>query len=109
MPHVVIASVYPRLDSFGFLSNPEFSSDPSLGDLNVGFLDQVEALRWVQKHIDAFGGDPRRVTINGDSIGASPVELHLTALNNDGLFHAGIMRSIYQVPVPTPRQQVVSI
>ncbi len=103
----MIASVYYRLDSLGFLSHPEFSSDPSLGDLNVGFQDQTEALRWIQRHIDAFGGDPSRVTINGESAGGSSVELHLTAVNNDGLFHGGIAQSVFRAPVPTPQQQVV--
>ncbi|CAL1709691.1 unnamed protein product [Somion occarium] len=104
-PHVVIVSVYYRLDSFGFLSHPTFASDPSLGDLNAGFLDQTEALRWVQKHISAFGGDPERVTINGESAGGSSIELHLVVPNNDGLFHGAIAQSVYRTPVPTPDQQ----
>ena len=108
VPHVVIVSVYYRLDSLGFLSHPSFSSDPSLGDLNVGFQDQTEALRWIQAHIDGFGGDPGRVTINGESAGGSSIELHLVAENNEGLFHGGIAQSVYRAPVATPEQQVVS-
>ncbi|KAI0080396.1 alpha/beta-hydrolase [Panus rudis PR-1116 ss-1] len=105
VPHVVIVSVYYRLTSFGFLSHPAFASNPSLADLNAGFLDQTEALRWVQKHIDAFGGDPHRVTINGQSAGASSVELHLVAPNQDGLFHGAIAQSVYRTPLPSPQQQ----
>ncbi|KAJ3482853.1 hypothetical protein NLI96_g6702 [Meripilus lineatus] len=103
VPDVVIASVYYRIDSFGFLTHPDFANpSTNLGDFNVGFQDQTEALRWVQKHISAFGGDPGRVTINGHSAGAASVELHLTAPNNIGLFHAGIAQSVYRAPVPAP-------
>ena len=70
--------MYYRLSSLGFLATPEFS-DATLGDSNAGFLDQIEALRWVQAHIAAFGGDPEHVTIDGESSGGSSVELHLVA------------------------------
>lgn len=107
-PNVVVVSVYYRLDSFGFLSHPSFAADPSLGDLNVGFEDQTEALRWVQKNIDAFGGDPNQVTINGQSAGGSSVELHLIAPQQEGLFQGAIAQSVYRTPLPTPQQQEVS-
>lgn len=107
-PNVVIVSVYYRLDSFGFLTHPDFASDRSLGDLNAGFLDQIEALRWVQKHISAFGGDPQRVTINGESAGGASVELHLVARGEDGLFQGAIAQSVYRTPIATPQQQQVS-
>ncbi|KAJ3538533.1 hypothetical protein NM688_g6506 [Phlebia brevispora] len=105
VPDVVITSVYYRLDSFGFLSHPAFSTSPELGDHNVGFLDQREALRWVQENIDAFGGDPTRVTINGQSAGASSVELHLVAPGNEGLFSGAIAQSVYRAPLPNPEEQ----
>ncbi|KAH8101678.1 alpha/beta-hydrolase [Cristinia sonorae] len=105
-PNVVIVSVYYRLDSFGFLAHPDFLADHSLGDLNVGFEDQTEALRWVQKNIHAFGGDPSRVTINGESAGGSSIELHLVAEGQKGLFHAAIAQSVYRTPLPSPTQQV---
>lgn len=104
-PSVVIVSVYYRLDSFGFLSHPAFASSPSLGDLNVGFSDQTLALKWVQEHISAFGGDPSRVTINGESAGGSSVELHLVASGQQGLFHQAIAQSVYRTPLPSPQQQ----
>lgn len=104
-PDVVIVSIYYRLDSFGFLATPEFA-DEAIGDFNVGFLDQIEALRWIKKHIDAFGGDPNKVTINGQSAGGSSVELHLTSPPEDEhLFSAAIAQSVYRVPLPTPAQQ----
>ncbi|KAI5118950.1 hypothetical protein M0805_006296 [Coniferiporia weirii] len=105
-PNVVIVSVYYRLDSFGFLAHPAFSSDPSLGDLNAGFQDQILALLWVHDNIAAFGGDPSRVTINGQSAGASSVELHLVA--NQGperLFSGAIAQSVDREILPLPEQQ----
>ncbi|TRM68298.1 Alpha/Beta hydrolase protein [Schizophyllum amplum] len=104
-PNVVIASVYYRLDSFGFLSAPEFAENASLGDLNAGFLDQRMALRWVQEHINKFGGDPSKVTINGESAGGASIELHLVANDEEGLFHGAIAQSVYRTPLPTPDQQ----
>ena len=108
-PHVVIVSVYYRLDSLGFLAHPAFLKDPALGEHNVGFLDQIESLRWVQRHIEAFGGDPTRVTINGESAGGSSVELHIVAPQSAGLFSRAIAQSVYRTPLPTPDQMEVSI
>ncbi|KAK0440387.1 Alpha/Beta hydrolase protein [Desarmillaria tabescens] len=68
--NVVIVIIYYRLSSFGFLAISEFS-DTANGDFNVGFLDQTQALKWVKRHIRAFGGDPSRVTINGQSAGGA--------------------------------------
>ncbi|THU80126.1 alpha/beta-hydrolase [Dendrothele bispora CBS 962.96] len=107
-PNVIIVSVYYRLNSLGFLAHPDFLSDVDLGDLNVGFLDQIEALKWVRKYIDTFGGDPEQVTIDGHSAGASSVELHLVAGgidNNTPLFSRAIAQSVYRVPLPRPEQQ----
>lgn len=106
-PNVVIVSVYYRLSSLGFLAHPELR-DPVNGDLNAGFLDQIEALRWVRKHIKSFGGDPSRVTINGESAGGASVELHMISSFKERLFSQAIAQSVYRTPLPTPEQQVVS-
>jgi len=101
--------VYYRLSVFGFLAHPALA-DPSVGSLNAGFLDQIEALKWVRSNIKAFGGDPKKVTINGESAGGSSVELHLVA--NEGknsLFRAAIAQSVYRTGLPTPQQQVVRL
>ncbi|KAJ7744620.1 alpha/beta-hydrolase [Mycena metata] len=103
-PNVVIVSVYYRLDSLGFLSTPEFS-DAKNGDNNAGFSDQIEALKWVNKHIASFGGNPNAVTINGQSAGGSSVELHLVA-NAEPLFRGAIAQSVYRTPLATPEQRV---
>ncbi|KZV84900.1 alpha/beta-hydrolase [Exidia glandulosa HHB12029] len=103
-PNVVVVSVYYRLAAIGFLATPELAN-PAVGDLNVGFLDQVEALRWVQKNIRAFGGDPSRVTINGESAGGSSVELHLVANEQPSLFRGVIAQSVYRHTLATPEQK----
>lgn len=100
-------SLYYRLGAFGFLAHPDFESTPELGDFNVGFLDQVEALKWVRRHIYAFGGDPARVTVNGQSAGASSIMLHLVSPISEGLFSGAIAQSVFRTPVPTPEQQEV--
>ncbi|KAG7444765.1 alpha/beta-hydrolase [Guyanagaster necrorhizus] len=104
-PNVVIVSIYYRLDSFGFLAHPDFASSSEYGDLNAGFLDQIQALRWVKQHISAFGGDPTRVTINGQSAGGSSVELHLVAHEGEQLFSGAIAQSVYRAALPSPEQQ----
>jgi carboxylesterase type B len=105
--NVVVVSVYYRLSSFGFLTTPAFA-DATVGDLNAGFLDQIEALRWIKENIASFGGNPNQVTISGESAGGSSVELHLVAKNVERLFHRAIAQSVYRTPLPTPEQQVVS-
>ncbi len=106
-PNVIIVTIYYRLSSFGFLAIPEFS-DTANGDFNVGFLDQTQALKWVKRHIRAFGGDPSRVTINGQSAGGASVELHLVAHGPESLFSGAIVQSAYRTPLPFPEQQRVS-
>jgi carboxylesterase type B len=107
-PNVVIVSIYYRLDSLGFLASPDFVDNPELGDLNAGFQDQIQGLRWVKQYISAFGGDPDKVTIDGESAGGSSVELHLVANEGEKLFSGAIAQSVYRIPVPLPSQQQVS-
>ncbi|EJD02053.1 alpha/beta-hydrolase [Fomitiporia mediterranea MF3/22] len=104
-PNVVVVSVYYRLDSFGFLAHPDFSN-PSIADLNAGMKDQLLALRWVHDNIEAFGGDPDQVTINGQSAGGGSVEIHMIA--NEGsekLFSGAIAQSVDREILPLPEQQ----
>ncbi|KZT22324.1 alpha/beta-hydrolase [Neolentinus lepideus HHB14362 ss-1] len=104
-PNVVVVAPYYRLDSFGFLSHPDFA-DGSLGDFNVGFQDQIQALKWIKNHIHAFGGDPSKVTINGHSAGGGSVELHLVANEGEKLFSAAIAQSVYRSPMASPEQSI---
>jgi len=90
----VVVSVNYRLGLFGFLAHPALSresSDKVSG--NYGLLDQIEGLRWVKRNIAAFGGDPERVAIFGESAGAMSVLCLMTAPDAKGLFHAAIAQS----------------
>ncbi|TAQ90460.1 hypothetical protein B7494_g1182 [Chlorociboria aeruginascens] len=67
-----------RVNAFGFLPGAEISADPN-SDLNPGLLDQQAVLKWVHKYISSFGGDPRNVTIWGQSAGAGSVVAQVIA------------------------------
>merc|ERR1712113_1318593 len=60
---------------------------------NLGFLDQQEALRWTKRNVKAFGGDPERVTLFGQSAGAHSVLVHLLSPSSVGLFQGAISQS----------------
>ncbi|XP_063916524.1 juvenile hormone esterase-like isoform X2 [Zophobas morio] len=87
---VVLVTINYRLGLLGFVS----FDDPSL-DIpgNAGLKDQVMALKWVQKNIDKFGGDPNNVTIFGESAGGASVHLLMLSPMGKGLFHKGIAHS----------------
>ncbi|KAI0741825.1 carotenoid ester lipase precursor [Daedaleopsis nitida] len=89
---VVFVAINYRLNVFGFLGGHEVK-DAGVG--NLGLHDQRAALRWVQKFISGFGGDPQKVTIWGESAGAMSVSLHMLTNggNTEGLFRAAIMSS----------------
>ena len=91
---VVVVSINYRLGPFGFLAHPALSSESPQGiSGNYGILDQIEALRWVQRNVAAFGGDPNRVTIFGESAGGGSVLCLMVSPNAKGLFHAAIAQS----------------
>ncbi|KAJ7503347.1 Alpha/Beta hydrolase protein [Mycena galericulata] len=92
---VVVVSIQYRLGVFGFLSGEEVKKN---GALNAGLLDQDFALRWVNKHISKFGGDPSKVTIWGQSAGAGSVLQHIVANNGQTkpqLFRGAITSSAF--------------
>lgn len=73
---VVVVSIAYRLGVFGFLAHPELTAEsPHHVSGNYGLLDMIAGLQWVQKNISAFGGDPRRVTVQGESAGAAAVSI----------------------------------
>src|SRR5215467_727990 len=91
---VVVVTVNYRLGVFGFLAHPELtkeSANHSSGD--YAFLDQIAALQWVQKNIAAFGGDPTRVTIFGESAGSWAVNVLMASPLAKGLFQRAIGES----------------
>jgi para-nitrobenzyl esterase len=85
---VVVVTVNYRLGALGFLSIPEAGFGP-----NMGLLDQVAALRWVQANIESFGGDPANVTIFGESAGSASVAALLAMPPSKGLFNRAILQS----------------
>ncbi|KAJ3619367.1 hypothetical protein MTP99_005055 [Tenebrio molitor] len=87
---VVMVTINYRLGILGFLQ----LEDPSLGvPGNAGMKDMVMALKWVQKNIDKFGGDPNNVTIFGESAGGAAIHLLLLSPMSKGLFHKAIAQS----------------
>ena len=91
---VVLVSLNYRLGALGYLAHPELSAEsPHKSSGNYGVLDQIAALEWVQKNIAAFGGDPGRVTIGGESAGAWSVNTLLASPLAKGLFIRAIAQS----------------
>jgi carboxylesterase type B len=91
--HIIVVSINYRLGPFGFLTIPGLGTTPSTANGNYGLLDQEAALRWVHRNIAAFGGDPAKVTIDGESAGGWSVCALLTSPPARGLFRAAIMQS----------------
>lgn len=90
---VVLVSVNHRLNVFGFTQLPESWGPAYASSGLAGMLDIVEALRWVQKNIARFGGDPGNVTIFGESGGGAKVSLLLGMPPAKGLYHKAIIQS----------------
>ncbi len=86
--NVIVVTLNYRLGALGFLA---VRSNSSVG--NLGFLDQVAALHWINRFIERFSGDPQRVTIFGESAGAYSVSAHLTSPLSVGLFSSAIIES----------------
>ncbi len=90
---VVVVPNY-RLGVFGFLAHAELSAASGYGASgNYGLMDQTAALRWVRDNVAAFGGDPDRVTIAGESAGSISVSAQMVAPEARGLFHRAIGES----------------
>ena len=91
---VVVVTINYRLGPIGYLAHPLLSGESEKGvSGNYGFLDQIAALKWVQRNITAFGGDPGNVTIFGESAGASAVSRLMVSPLAKGLFHRAIAQS----------------
>ena len=93
-PEAVFVTFNFRLGVFGYLASEDLRwREASGGTGNYGIHDQRQALRWVQEHIGAFGGDKAKVTIMGESSGGSSVGYHLTSPASYGLFARTILES----------------
>jgi para-nitrobenzyl esterase len=91
---IVFVSFNYRLGNLGFFAHPALSAEqPGFPAANYGLMDQVAALKWVQRNIAAFGGDPHNVTIFGESAGGGSVNMLLTSPEGVGLFHKAVIES----------------
>jgi para-nitrobenzyl esterase len=91
---IVALTVNYRLNVFGFLAHPELTAESTHhASGNYGYMDQTAALRWVQRNIAAFGGDPDRVTIAGESAGSISVCAQMVSPLAKGLFARAIGES----------------
>ena len=91
---VVLVAINYRLGPFGFMAHPLLSKESAKNvSGNYGFLDEIAALKWVKHNISAFGGDPDRVTIFGESAGAASVSRLMVSPLARGLFHRAISQS----------------
>ncbi|XP_053305784.1 fatty acyl-CoA hydrolase precursor, medium chain-like [Spea bombifrons] len=108
--NVVVVSIQYRLGVMGFL-RVENDGDTEIPG-NLGFLDQLEALKWVNQNIADFGGDPQSVTIFGESAGGASVAAHVLSPLSKGLFHKAIAQSgvalIPHLVATTPEQEANS-
>jgi para-nitrobenzyl esterase len=89
----VIVTLNYRLGSLGWLMHPALAAGPDAPAGNWGLADQVAALRWVAAHAPAFGGDPARITVAGESAGAGSVLHLLGRADATGLVHRAIAQS----------------
>ena len=89
----VVVTINYRLGALGFLAHPALASRPGGPAGNYGLMDQQAALRWVQRNIAQFGGDPDNVTIAGQSAGGLSVLAQLVSTGARGLFQRAIVQS----------------
>ncbi len=90
---VVLVSVAYRLGALGFMAHPELTAEQGGHSGNYGLLDQIAGLQWVKRNIAAFGGDPNRVTIFGESAGGISVSMLSASPLAKGLFRGAISES----------------
>jgi para-nitrobenzyl esterase len=98
---VIVVSINYRLGPLGFLVHEDLEKESPAGVAgNYGLLDQIAALQWIRKNIDAFGGDPDRITLFGESAGAASISLLMLSPRAKGLFHRAILQSATATTLP---------
>lgn len=98
---IVVVSVNYRLQTFGFMSHPEITAESPEAPGNFGLLDQKAGINWVYRNIAAFGGDPERISIAGQSAGGASVMAQITNEDNyDIIKGAAIFSGIIEIDNP---------
>ncbi len=90
---VVVVTVNYRINVFGFLAHPQITREQPDAPANFGSLDQQAGLKWVVRNIAAFGGDPKNITIAGQSAGGGSVLSQMACRDNFGLFQKAVIMS----------------
>ena len=91
---VVLVTINYRMGVFGYMAHPELTAEsPNHTSGNYALLDQMAALRWVRENIASFGGDPRNITVFGESAGASSIAYIMASPLSKGLFDKAILES----------------
>ena len=99
--HIIVVTINYRLGALGWLAHPLLDDGSPNSSGNYGLMDQQFAMRWVNRNIAAFGGDPHKVTIAGESAGAIDSCSHLASPTAAGLFRGAIIESgciVFQYP-----------
>jgi len=99
--HIIVVTINYRLGALGWLAHPLLDGGSPNSSGNYGLMDQQFAMRWVNRNIAAFGGDPHKVTIAGESAGAIDSCSHLASPTAAGLFRGAIIESgciVFQYP-----------
>src|SRR5277367_230037 len=91
---VIVVTIAYRLGPLGFLAHPELTREsPHHSSGNYGLMDQIAALQWIQRNITAFGGNPKNVTIAGQSAGSMCVSILMASPRAAGLFQRAVGES----------------
>jgi len=107
---VIVVTYNYRLGPLGWFSHPELSKESGHNASgNQGLMDAIAALKWVQKNIAAFGGDPKNVTIFGESAGGTISAAMLASSEAKGLFHRVISESPFWMDVGMPLAQAEQV
>jgi para-nitrobenzyl esterase len=110
---VILVSVNYRLGALGFFAHPRLTEAAPKGEplANYGLMDQVAALKWVQRNIKAFGGDPNNVTLFGESAGGVDILALMAAPSARGLFAKAVVESGggWSAPVALPTAEAAGV
>ena len=106
---VILVSVAYRVNVFGFLAHPELTAEAPDAPCNFGMLDQLAGLKWVERNIANFGGDPGNITIFGQSAGGGSVWNHLASPLSRGHFQKAIVESAGGCAIKYPESRRMAL